>query len=133
MRRQRELRDYLHDMLDAAGKARRFTTGVDVAAFQRNDEKVYAVVRALEVIGEAAAQRPPEFRQRYPEVPWQGIMGMRQHLIHGYLGVHLEVVWQTVQESLPALGGAIRTVLADLEADRQGGEGTAPGGGSPSA
>jgi uncharacterized protein with HEPN domain len=71
--------DYLHDILDAISKIERFVAGVDFASFQKNDEKVYAVIRALEIIGEAAKFIPKEERNRFPEIPWQAVTGMREN------------------------------------------------------
>jgi uncharacterized protein with HEPN domain len=77
MKSQRDYADYLQDMLDAAQKARRFVEGVDFEDFATNDEKVFAVVRALEIIGEAAKRVPASVRKRYPEIPWREVAGMR--------------------------------------------------------
>ena len=74
MKPRREFRDYLADMLDAARKAQRFTEGLDFDEFCANDEKTFAVVRALEIIGEAAKHLPAYVRKRHPEVPWQDII-----------------------------------------------------------
>jgi uncharacterized protein with HEPN domain len=112
----RTYEDYLHDILDHAQKAQRFTASVDFDAFCANEEKVLAVIRALEVIGEAARHVPESVRQCYPEVPWRNIVGMRDVLIHHYFGVDLEVVWKTVQRDLPTLQVAVGRMLADLEA-----------------
>jgi uncharacterized protein with HEPN domain len=114
--------DYLRDILAYAEKAERFVEDVDFDRFMANDEKVLAVIRVLEVIGEAARQIPRSVRERYPEVPWQDMIGMRNVVIHGYFGVNTEVIWRTVHKDLPPLRGAVAKMLEDLErrAERSG-------------
>jgi uncharacterized protein with HEPN domain len=102
-------------MLDYALKARCFVEGVDFDGFSSNDEKVFAVVRALEVIGEAARHIPRSVRALSTELAWDDIVGMRDKLIHDYMGVDLEVVWRTLQEDLPPLCAALERLLQDLE------------------
>ena len=106
--------DYLNDILDAAQKAERFVSGVTFEEFQLNDEKVYAVIRALEVIGEAAKRIPSSIRQCYSALPWSDIVGMRDKLIHAYFGVDLHRVWGTIKQDLPTLIQTVRRMLEDL-------------------
>jgi uncharacterized protein with HEPN domain len=70
-----------------------------------------AVVRALEVIGEAAMHVAPAFRRGHPEIPWRGMAGMRDKVIHGYSGVDAAVVWRTVKEDLPRVREAVQSLL----------------------
>ena len=102
--------DYLRDILDALDKAQHFVTGLDYPGFQADEKTAFAVVRALEIIGEAAKMVPAPLRKRFPQIPWKSLAGMRDKLIHGYFGVDLDVVWHTVTEDLPAL----RTPLAAM-------------------
>lgn len=83
---------YLDDILDAAEKATRFTEGLSFDDFEADDRTVFAVVRALEIVGEAAKRVPPSLRGRAAHVPWQEMSGMRDKLIHAYHGVDLRVV-----------------------------------------
>lgn len=115
MKPKRVYTDYLRDMVEYAEKAERFVRGVEFEDFQNDEQKVLAVVRALEVIGEAARHIPKTVRDKYPEILWKKIAGMRNMVIHEYFGVDLEVVWRTVQENLPPLRQAIATILQDLE------------------
>ena len=110
--------DYLHDMLDHIQMAQQFTSGIDYRAFCANREKSLAVIRALEVIGEAARSLPSAVQDGRPDVPWRNLVGMRDVLIHHYFGVDLEVVWKTVHEDLPSLREAVSELLANLEAEQ---------------
>jgi uncharacterized protein with HEPN domain len=115
MKQKREYIDYLRDILDAAQKAEQFVAGMDITAFEGDAKTFFAVIRALEIIGEAAKYIPASVRQRYPEVPWRAMAGMRDRVIHNYLGVNLQRVYETVKQDVPSLRSAITRILADLE------------------
>jgi uncharacterized protein with HEPN domain len=115
MRSKREYIDYLQDMLEASAKALQFVRDIDFQAFSKNEEKVFAVIRALEIIGEAAKNIPKSIRGRYQEIPWEDIIGMRNKVIHGYFGVDIEVIWKTVQEDLPLLQATLTRIFEDLK------------------
>ncbi len=102
--------DYVEDILRAIEKAQIFTAGMDYQAFASDEKTLYAVIRALEIVGEAAKKIPAEFRAQYDQVPWREMAGIRDKLIHDYFGVNVMVVWKTVQEDLPAL----RSSLVDI-------------------
>jgi uncharacterized protein with HEPN domain len=86
---------------------------LSAAAFEADEKTVYAVIRALEVIGEAAKKIPAEVRDRYPDVPWRSMAGLRDKLIHDYLRVNIEVVWKTVREDLSALPPRLAQIIDD--------------------
>lgn len=116
---KRAYADYLRDMLDAADKAERFLADVTEEQFRANDEKVFAVVRALEIVGEAARAIPEEVRARYPSVPWREVAGMRDKLVHAYFVVDIKRVWETVKRDLPALRETVSRMLAEAEEDEE--------------
>ena len=111
----RDPRIYLDDIVGAGGKAIRFTEGISFDEFDRDDRTSFAVVRALEIIGESAKRVPPAVRDRAPEIPWQDMAGMRDKLIHGYHGVELRVVRRTVREDLPDLIAAVRILRRQFD------------------
>ena len=98
--------DYLGHVLSALGRIERHTAGVDESAFLASELIQDAVIRNLEVIGEAAnnlLRVDPVFAQAYPLIPWQVMYAMRDRLSHGYDKVDVEMVWKTVRRDLPAL------------------------------
>jgi len=118
MTSSREVTDYLHDILEAAGNAEQFLTGMTLENLTRDKRTEYAVVRALEIIGEAAKNISDDLRQRYPDVPWREITGMRDKLSHGYFGVDLQRVYETVRSDLPVLQINIRRMLDDMAPEK---------------
>ena len=109
--KSRLAQDYLRDMLDALDKAQRFVFGLDSLGLHSDEKTAYAVVRALEIIGEASKQVPAPLRTRFPDIPWKSLAGMRDKLTHGYFGVDLDVVWNTITEDLPPLLEPLATML----------------------
>lgn len=114
---KREYTDYLWDIVGAIEKVERFTEGMDLKQFSADDKTVFAVTKALEVIGEAVRKIPSAVRKQNPEIPWREIAGIRDKLVHEYFGVNLVVVWKTVQQDIPILKPLISNILQ--KANRQ--------------
>ena len=93
----------VEDMLNALRKIHLFSEGLDYAAFFRDEKTIDAVVRNLEILGEAARQMPEEFISSHPEVPWRTIAGLRNRIVHDYFGLDLDIVWQIIQNDLAPL------------------------------
>jgi uncharacterized protein with HEPN domain len=88
----------LDDIRAAIGKIDRYTTGLDKRAFLGDDKTIDAVVRNLEIVGEAAKQLPVEFRRQHSAIPWSKIAGLRNRIVHDYAGIDLELVWNILKQ-----------------------------------
>ena len=110
---ERETTASLKDILEAIDRIQRYVGGLSEAEFLGNTEKQDAVIRNLEVIGEAVRNIPAEMRRKHKEVAWTLIAGTRDKLIHHYFGVNWEIVWNVVQEKLPSLKADVQRILAD--------------------
>lgn len=94
---------YLLDILIAARKALKFIEGIDRNEFEDNEIIQNAVLRPLEIIGEASGKISKEFRKRHKEIPWGDTIDLRNRLIHEYFRVDYGAVWDTIQDDLPKL------------------------------
>ena len=101
----------LRHMLDAARQAMIFAKGKNRADLDADLMLVFAMVKAIEIIGEAANQVTESTRARVPELPWADIIAMRHRLVHAYFDINLDILWQTVQQDLPPLAEALEKVL----------------------
>lgn len=111
----REYRDYVTDIIDAIKTAQDFTNQMNFESFSIDKKTIFAITRALEIVGEAIKKIPVLLRKKYPSIPWKDLAGMRDKLIHNYSGVNLSIVWETVTQELPRLLKEFERVLQDLE------------------
>lgn len=102
----------LHDMLNEARRAQKFAASKQRDDLSDDDMLAYAIVRCLEIIGEAASHVTTETRNNYPQVAWREIVGMRNRIVHDYVGVDLDIVWETVVTVLPDLITKLEYILS---------------------
>ena len=115
MNRERKSAQYIQDMLESLQRIERYCAGVTAEGFAADLLLQDAVVRRLEVIGEASKHVPQEMREQYRDIPWRSIAGLRDVLIHDYSGVNVERIWQVVTLDLPAVKPQLLQVQADLQ------------------
>ena len=111
----REAKLYLLDIKNAIRKIQKYVADVSYEQFSQNDEKIDAVIRNLEIIGEAARCIPQRIKQKYSGINWQDIAGMRNIIAHEYFGVDLAIIWKTIKENLPELGNKIEQIIVELD------------------
>jgi len=112
---KKEVGDFIEDIINAMNKALKFVEDLSYEEFTGDDKTIFAVIRAIEIIGEAVKNIPEDIRKKYPEVPWKGMAGMRDKVIHGYFGVDIKVVWDTVKKRIPEVKPLFERMLKDLE------------------
>jgi uncharacterized protein with HEPN domain len=109
----RDYRLYLEDILEAIQKIDSYLHGISFEQFNEDNMRVDAVVRNLEIIGEATKHIPPAMREKYPEIEWRKMAGMRDVMAHGYFSVSLNIVWDVVQNKLPELSDYVARLLKE--------------------
>ena len=107
----RDSRVYLEDILEATRKITSYTANLSQAAFVEDEKTFDAVVRNLEVIGEAVKKLPEDLRAQHPSLEWKKMAGLRDILIHEYFGLDSEIVWDIVKNKVPTLNQAVRAML----------------------
>lgn len=106
-------RDFLSDILEAIRRARLYVDGMGYDQFLADIKTQDAVIRALEVVGEATKRLSSTVREQHSLLPWKSMAGVRDKLIHDYFGVNLDVVWQIVTEELPPIGQQMEKILTE--------------------
>ena len=115
---KREWRFYVSDMIDFCERVLDYTAGLDRSSFVASAMTYDAVLRNLELIGEAATHIPEAVRDAHPEIPWRAIVGARNRLAHSYLLIDDEIIWTMIEDAVPSLLPALRTLLETAGEDR---------------
>lgn len=112
---KKEVSIFLEHILESIHNIEQFIEGFTKPMFLKNTEKQSAVIRQIEIIGEAVKNIPPSFREKYPHIPWKDIAGMRDKLLHQYFGVDISMVWKVCKENIPELKQNILIIKEDIE------------------
>lgn len=105
----------IEDILQAIEKIESYLKGMTMTQFKKNDMVIDAVVRNLEIIGEASKNIPPNIRRSYSDIPWESMYGMRNILIHEYFGVDTKIVWHTAKKNLPSLQKQLERIFKEIK------------------
>ncbi len=111
---KRNVEDYLQDIIDAINATEEFVIGLEYTTFIKDQKTIFAVTRAVEIVGEASKQIPPDMRDNYNTIPWKEVAGMRDKMIHHYFGINLKILWNTIQNDFPELKREIQQILNDI-------------------
>ena len=109
----REVALYLQDIWESLLAVEKYLKGVSLSDFQKNQQIQDAVVRRLEIMGEAAKNVDDAFRSLHPEIPWKKIAGLRDILIHEYFGVNIDRVWEVFRKDFPALKAELSKIIGE--------------------
>jgi uncharacterized protein with HEPN domain len=110
----RSEREFLEDILEATRRANSYIAGLSYEEFLTDLKTQDAIIRTLEIVGEATKRLSLQTRNQYPSVPWRSMAGMRDKLIHDYFGVNFDIVWQIVRDELPSVAVQVEQILVDM-------------------
>lgn len=113
---KKDPRIFLDHVLESINDIQNYTSGISKEKFLRDKKTQDAVVRRLEIIGEAIKKLPAAFIKKYKKIAWRKAAGMRDVLIHEYFGVNVKIVWKTVEKDIPKLKSALKKILVQLDA-----------------
>ena len=108
-------REFINDIKEATERIKKYTTGMSYEMFLQDTKTQDAVVRNIEIIGEAAKNLSTDFRRKYSHLDWKKIAGMRDRLIHFYFGVKWDIVWAVIKDKIPTLSEQINSILNELK------------------
>lgn len=111
---KRDYKLYLKDILSAMESVQMFVKGMSYEEFSDDDKTTSAVIKKFEIIGEATKQIPEAVKQKYPEIPWKEMAGMRDRLVHFYFGIDYKLVWESIKKRIPKVKPLINKILKEL-------------------
>ena len=111
---KRDWRLFINDILECIERIEKYVSGLSYDDFIKDDKTKDSVVRNLEIIGEAANQIPMDIRERYKDIPWAQIVGLRHRLIHGYFVIDYDIVWNIIDKEIPDIKIKIKEIFKDL-------------------
>jgi len=114
----RRVRLLIEDIWESLEKVQRYISGLTRKSFSADEKTIDAVVRNLEIIGEAANRLPGEFRSQHPTIEWRKIVGLRNRIVHDYFGVDLEIVWQILKDDVPDLRESVKKIREGLQSSQ---------------
>jgi uncharacterized protein with HEPN domain len=114
---RRNITLYVKDLLENIKHAENFTEDVTYEEFIKDKKTSYAVVRCIEIIGEAAKNIPDDVIERYPDIPWKKMAGMRDKISHFYFGIDMKKVWLAVKRDIPKIKPQIKKILKDISGE----------------
>lgn len=116
---ERHWRLFVEDILESIDKIETYVANMHFENFTQDSKTIDAVVRNLEIIGEASNHIPDELKKKYSEIEWRKIIGLRNRVIHEYFGVSLRIVWQIIKNEIPPLSGQIKNILVEDDKSKQ--------------
>ena len=112
---KRSMELLVEDIWESIEKIERYTKGMTRESFQNDEKTTDAVVRNLEIIGEAAGRLPEDFVNRNSEIEWAKIVGLRNRIVHEYFGVDIQIIWQILEKDLPAFKASLKSIRDQLD------------------
>ncbi len=114
---ERDFTQFLQDILDAIDDVEGFIKEMEFNEFSGDKKTIYAVMKALEIIGEAKKNLPDTLKNEYPDIPWKFMAGIRDKVVHVYFVVDIPIIWSTAKKDLPSLKSSIEEILEEIESN----------------
>ncbi len=118
--KKRSYRMFAEDIQESIDKIEQYIKSLTYETFVENEMAVDAVIRNLEIIGEASSNIPEDMREKYPDIPWKRMIGLRNIAIHEYFGVDLTIIWEIITRNLPETKPKIRGMLNSFNKEKKG-------------